>query len=197
MTMENPSAQPPEGQPYQPYPQPPYGQPGPYGQYGAYGPPPYQPGGQPGYAQQPAPPPLPGSSSRWGPSSLGIDPVVAAGLAYLVNILSIVWLIAEKRNRYIRFHSAQALLLAIAVFVDLLICGAIALVGVALAAAVDNNLGGGIIVAAIVLFYVGVFAIVVMHFWGMIAAFVGHATKFPIIGNIAERWAGGPVTPLW
>jgi uncharacterized membrane protein len=193
MSMGDTSARPPEGQANQPpYPQPPYGQ---YGQYGQQ--PPNPPGGQPWYAQQPPPPPLPGSSSRWGPSTIGIDPVVSAGLAYLVNILSIVWLIAEKTNRYVRFHAAQALLLIIAVFADFLVCGAIALVGVALAAAVDSNLGGGVIVAAIVLFYLGIFVLIVLHFWGMIAAFTGRATKFPIIGGIAERWAGGPVTPLW
>ncbi len=45
-------------------------------------------------------PPSHGSSSRWGPSSMGIDPAIAAGLAYLfgghvAGILPIVWLIAE------------------------------------------------------------------------------------------------------
>jgi hypothetical protein len=46
---------------------------------------------------------------------MGIDPAIAAGLAYLLGghfagVVPIVWLIAEKRNRFIRFHTAQALL---------------------------------------------------------------------------------------
>jgi uncharacterized membrane protein len=170
-----------------------------YAQYGQYPPPP--PYGQYGpspYAQQPPPPPLPGSPKRWGPSSLGIDPVVAAGLAYLVNILSIVWLIAEKQNRYIRFHAAQALLIGISALVDVVVAGVIFVIGLALSASQSTATAGIVlIIAAAVLFYGMLLVLLVIHFWGMIAAFTGRATKFPIIGAIAERWAGGPVMPLF
>jgi uncharacterized membrane protein len=37
--------------------------------------------------------------------------------------------------------------------------------------------------------YLAVFA---MQIWGIIAGFTGKYTKFPIVGDIAERWAGGP-----
>ena len=32
--------------------------------------------------------------------------------------------------------------------------------------------------------------------WGTIAGFTGRMVKFPIIGDLAERWAGGPVVPM-
>jgi uncharacterized membrane protein len=32
--------------------------------------------------------------------------------------------------------------------------------------------------------------------WGMVAAFSGRVVKFPLIGAIAQRWAGGPVVPF-
>ena len=33
--------------------------------------------------------------------------------------------------------------------------------------------------------------------WGMVAAFTGRVVKFPLIGAIAQRWAGGPVVPVY
>ena len=33
--------------------------------------------------------------------------------------------------------------------------------------------------------------------WGMIAAFTGRVVKFPLIGAIAQHWAGGPVVPVF
>jgi len=45
---------------------------------------------------------------------------------------------------------------------------------------------------------IGVVALVylVLWIWGMVAAFSGRVVKFPWIGAIAERWAGGPVVPV-
>jgi len=42
--------------------------------------------------------------------------------------------------------------------------------------------------------YLGIFA---LWIWGMIAAFTGNATKLPIIGGIAEKWAGGAPVPAF
>src|SRR5690242_15891274 len=95
-------------QPPPPYGQPPYGQP-PYGQP-LYGQPPYPPPGYP-------PPPPPGTSSQWGPSSIGVEPNIAAGLGYLVSIVAIIFFFMEKRNRFVKFHNAQAILLTIAYLV--------------------------------------------------------------------------------
>jgi uncharacterized membrane protein len=51
-----------------------------------------------------------------GKSALGLDPNVAAGLAYLpicaVNlIMSIIILVTDKTNKLARFHAMQSLLL--------------------------------------------------------------------------------------
>jgi uncharacterized membrane protein len=33
--------------------------------------------------------------------------------------------------------------------------------------------------------------------WGLISAFQGKYTKLPLIGEFAERWVGGPPTPVY
>src|ERR687897_399152 len=45
------------------------------------------------------------------PSSTGLDPSIAAALAYLAGPFSgIVILLAEKSNRYVRFHAWQSVM---------------------------------------------------------------------------------------
>jgi len=106
---------PPQQPPYEPYGQQP---PPPYGQQPSYGqqpPPGYgQPPGPQGYAP---PPPPPGAGSQWGPSSIGIEPNISAGLGYLFGIVAIIFFFIEKQNRFVKFHTAQAILLAIAYLV--------------------------------------------------------------------------------
>ena len=215
--MNTPPQQPPYGQPpyeqspYEPQqPQPPqqpqqplYGQPQqppaappPYGQPQ----PPYEPyAPQPGYPP-PAPPP-PGMRSPWGPSSIGMEPNVSAGLSYLVGIIAIIFFFMEKQNRFVRFHAAQSILLSIAyvifIFLWLAIFFVVVLGGAATGDvnAANTVAGFGVILltlclGVVVLGYLG------LWIWGLVAAFSNRVVKLPLIGAIAERWAGGPVVPM-
>ena len=176
--------------------QPPYG---PYGQPGQQPPPPYgQPlYGQPPYGQPPYPPP--GTTSQWGPSSIGIEPNIAAGLGYLVGIVAIIFFFMEKRNRFVKFHTAQAILLAIAYLVFFGLWFAAFFVVIALGANSDPTNSGAVAGMALILMTlcIGVIALAYLGLWiwGMIAAFTGRVAKFPLLGAIAQRWAGGPVVP--
>lgn len=163
-----------------------------------YGEPSY---GQSPYAQQPPPPPLPGSSSRWGPTSMGIDPAIASGLAYLfgghaAGILPIVWLIAEKRNRFIRFNAAQALLLIAAGIVGFLLAGVVMVAG-AIVGLSDRAAGAAIVGLGIALIVAVALALLALDIWGIIAGFSGKFVKFPLIGQLAVRLVGGPPLTLW
>ena len=185
--MTTPPGQPPYGQPPQqppPYSQPPYGQP------------PYQPYQPPGYA-----PPPPGSSSQWGPSSIGIEPNIAAGLGYLVGIVAIIFFFMEKRNRFVKFHTAQAILLNIAYLVFFGLWFAAFFVVIALSANSDPATADATAGLALILMTlcIGVIALLylALWIWGMVAAFTGRVVKFPLIGAIAQRWAGGPVVPVY
>jgi uncharacterized membrane protein len=163
------------------------------------------PFGQSPYAQQPPPPPLPGSSSRWGPTTLGIDPAIAAGLGYLfgghfAGILPIIWLVAEKRNRFIRFHAAQALLLIAATLVGFLAAGIVLAAGLIVGAVVGSDarvIGGVLAAIGVALMVLLSISVLVLDIWGIIAGFSGKYVKFPLIGGIAERLVGGPPAPLF
>ena len=116
----------PTGPQYPPNQTPGYQQPGyppPGSQQPGYVPPPppgpySQPMGQQGYNQYGAPPPPQQSAAnRWGPSSLGMDANLAAGLGYLFPIIGVIFFFVEKTNRYVKFNAAQATLLAIGGFI--------------------------------------------------------------------------------
>lgn len=166
--------------------QPHYGQQGEYRQQQGY----QQPGGyqhqgyqQSGYGQQPpyGQPPM-GSVSPLGPSSIGMDPKVSAGLSYLITIVGLVFFFIEKQNRFVRFHALQSVLLAISAFVLFFV---LIFVGFA-AAFVSSTLAG-------LIFSLGYLVVIAGSFigWliGMINAFQGKYFKLPVIGNLAERWS--------
>ena len=198
-----PPQQPPYGTP--PPPPPPYGAPppppqGPYGApQGPYGAP-QQPYGAPqqpyGAPQQPygAPPQQPygappsGSQNRWGPTSLGMDANVAAGLSY-IWIIGLIFFFVEKTNRFVKFHAAQAILLGIVGIVY-------GVVESIVSNATSDLASGGNVLLACVLGLVGL-GLFGLWLWGLIAGFTGRYVKFPIIGDWAERWAGGPPVPAY
>ena len=189
--MNMPPQQPPYGQPQQPpYGQPPYGQP-------MYPPPP-----GPGYGQPMYPPP-PGARSQWGPSSIGMEPNVTAGLGYIFGVLALIFFFVEKQNRFVKFHAAQAILLSIIYLVFfvlwyvaffIVVLGAGATTSSNATSSASTVVGLGLVLLSLC-FGVVVLGYLGFWIWGMVAAFSGRATKLPLIGAIAQRWAGGPVVP--
>jgi uncharacterized membrane protein len=155
----------------------------------------------------------------WGATSMGIDPQVGAGLAYLSipvawMVVPIIFYAAEKRNRFLRFHSAQALVLSIAPIALGLLLAALAIIGTLVLAAlgmatVDTATGtvntgaasagaavfGTLIVIGGFLYAVLGLVWFVIWIWGIVAGFTGQATSFPIIGGIARRMVDGAPVP--
>jgi uncharacterized membrane protein len=161
---------------------------------------PNQPYQQPYAPQQQYAPPTAG---RWGVSALGnLGAEVMAGLAYLIGIIPFVGFIAQivlfavEKNRYAKFHAAQAMLLSVVAIVLGIVS---TIIDTALGFGLNStsgiaNLGGaGIALLFGCLFFIVGLVIFGFWIWGMIAAFTGKPTKLPIIGNIAEGLAGGPV----
>ncbi len=122
-----------------------------------------------------------------GKSALGLDPNVAAGLAYipicLVGLVMSILIIAmDKTNKLARFHAFQSLLLMAFSIVLYFIVGLIVGVG----AAADSGLlqiFGSLLYFAVLL---GILAAVVFC---CIKAFMGQIVKLPIIGNLADSWS--------
>ena len=155
------------GQPSQPgygQQQPPYGQ-QPYGQQQ-----------QPPYGQQnPYTNNMPGREG----STMNIDPNLASGLSYLFWWVSgLIFFVMEKKNRMVRFHAMQAILLTAAwTLVSIVVRVGTTVLPAALALGL-GCLGG--------LVGIGFFVVWIIC---MVNAFQGKYFKLPYIGDYAEKYA--------
>lgn len=134
-------------------------------------------------------------------ASLGSD--IMAGITYLLGIFWVLGFILQivvfaiEKNRYVKFHAAQAALLGV-VEVVLGIVYFIVTTVLFAGASLDQTGAAGLgasAISAVLGCVIGILALVTFAFWiwGMIAAFTGKATKLPVIGSFAESFAGGPV----
>ena len=123
-----------------------------------------------------------GNVSPLGPSSIGMDPKVSAGLGYLILVVGLIFFFIEKQNRFVRFHTLQAVLLAVSIFVLFFV---IIFAGIA-AAFVNDGLAGLIFSLGNLAVWVGGF---IAWLVGMINAFQGKYFKLPIVGDYAEKYA--------
>jgi len=155
-----------------------------------YGQPPY---GQPYAGAYSAP--LPQSSAYpWGPTSLGMEANVAAGLGYLF-IIGLIFFFVEKTNRFVKFHAAQAILLSIGGFALAVVWTIVSTIITVVSGSLTRAVGVSTLFSCV--FILGYAGIAGLWLWGIISAFSGKYTKLPIIGDIAESWAGGPATPAF
>src|SRR6266498_3384501 len=173
-----------------------YGQQGGYGQqqsgqqYGGYQPPQggyQQPGYQPpqgGYQQGPYGAPPSGAQSPLGPSSMGMQPNVAAGLSYVLGwVTGLIFFLIEKQNRFVRFHAMQSILFFGGIQVIVLILSVIGNIGFLglLTFFASSALELIVLVGSIVL---------------MINGFQGTHFKLPIVGDYAEKYANQGVAGM-
>jgi uncharacterized membrane protein len=129
-------------------------------------------------------------------SSTGLAPNVAAAISY-IWIVGLVLFFIEKDNKFVRFHAMQSVLYGVVwtvVMVVLAVLNAIIAIvgGVASAAAGDPGIIGMLIsLISLVIWLV----LPLVYFAGLIFAAVkayqNTKFKFPIIGNMAEKIAGG------
>ncbi|HEX9038039.1 MAG TPA: hypothetical protein VF808_13730 [Ktedonobacterales bacterium] len=144
----------------------------------------------PQYGQQQYQPAPSSPGAQWGPTSIGLESHIAAGLGYLIPIIGLIFFFIEKTNRFVRFHGAQAILLVVAYvvvgFVDIFL-------GIVLGIITQGNGLGFLSFGLSCVFFLLFAAIFAFQIWGIVAGFTGKYTKFPIVGDIAERMAGGPL----
>tara|TARA_B100001939_G_C16943841_1_gene619391 strand:+ start:428 stop:766 length:339 start_codon:yes stop_codon:yes gene_type:complete len=104
-------------------------------------------------------------------TSTGIEENIAGLLCYLLGwITGLIFLLIEKKNQTVRFHAMQS----IVTFGGLQVLGfllAISLVGAFLVP---------------LLYILGVACWIIL----MIKAYQGEKFKLPLVGNLAEKWAG-------
>lgn len=128
----------------------------------------------------------PPSGAPGGKTSLGLDSNVGAMLCYIANflcclgvILSIVFLITEKENRFVKFHALQSLFIGAVWIVLVIVVEIINLVlGVAIGAILAGLITWGLF--AIVCLIVALLAIL-----AGVKAYGGQWFKLPGIGDAA------------
>jgi uncharacterized membrane protein len=118
-----------------------------------------------------------------------MDPKVSAGLGYLIWILAVIFFFIEKQNRFVRFHTLQAVLLGVSGFVLFFV---VLFASIALAIVIPT-LGGLIFVLGYVLIPIALF---IGWLVAMINAFMGKYLKLPLIGDLAERWSSSGITGM-
>jgi uncharacterized membrane protein len=161
-----------------------YGQQGGYGQqqsgqqYGGYQPP------QGGYQQGPYGTPPSGAQSPLGPSSMGMQPNVAAGLSYVFGwVTGLIFFLVEKQNRFVRFHAMQSILFF----------GGISVIDILLSVIGNFGFLGLLTVfASSALGIIGLVGWIVL----MINGFQGKYFKLPIVGDYAEKYANQGVAGM-
>ncbi len=165
---------------------------GAYQQQGGYQPgsyqqqPGYQPGGyqqQPNY-QQPYGTPFTAIPNANGPTSMGMDANVAAGLSYLFSIVGgLIFYFGEKQNRFVRFHAMQSILFNafwIVLFIVLFTVQSF------LYATVILSPLAVVLTCLTILLPLALLAIWIVL---MVYAFQGKYFKLPVIGDYAEKYA--------
>ncbi len=162
------------------------------GQYGGYSPPaqpqptdPYS-NQQPGYNQQPGgyqqgpygTPPY-GARSPLGPTSMGMQPNIEAGLSYVLGwVTGLIFFLVEKQNRFVRFHAMQSILFFGGLTVLRIILSVIDGFGIPFL-----GLFTGLVWLAIGI--IGLVGYILL----LINGFQGKYFKLPIVGDYAEKYA--------
>ncbi|HEX6187122.1 MAG TPA: DUF4870 domain-containing protein [Pyrinomonadaceae bacterium] len=132
----------------------------------------------------------PPSGAPGGKTSLGLDSNVGAMLCYIANflcclgvILSIVFLVTEKENRFVKFHAVQALFLVAAQIVVGII---VSMLGLLLDFAFDAA-GLSILSFFVILGLRLILLLIFVIIWLVagIKAYGGQWYKLPFIGDLA------------
>jgi uncharacterized membrane protein len=140
-------------------------------QYGGY----QQPAG--GYQQGPYGAPPSGTQSPLGPTSMGMQPNVEAGLSYVFGwITGLIFFLVEKQNRFVRFHAMQSILFF----------GGITVIDIVL-----NIIGNFGFLGVLTFLLSSVVGLIGFVGWIvlLINGFQGKYFKLPVIGDYAEKYA--------
>jgi uncharacterized membrane protein len=132
----------------------------------------------------------PPSGAPGGKTSLGLDSNIGAMLCYIGNIiccagviLSVVFLITEKENRFVKFHALQNLFLLAAAFVVGIIVAILGFVLNIVFGVADFGFIAWLIIVG--LRFLLFFIFVVIWIIAGIKAYGGQWYKLPFIGDLA------------
>ncbi|MGC2235040.1 MAG: hypothetical protein WA584_02595 [Pyrinomonadaceae bacterium] len=122
-------------------------------------------------------------------SALGLDGNVTTLIGYLIPIVALILIFIEKDNKFVRFHSFQAILwvaFCVVGIIAIVIVGAI--LGIVLGS-VSESLGMIVGLIFMLLYFALIIGYIGGLIFGAIKSFGGSMTKLPIVGNMAEKYS--------
>lgn len=147
-----------------------------------------------GYQQQygsygtPGAPPPGIRSNLHGPTSMGLDANVAAGLSYLLSLIGgLIFYFGEKQNHFVRFSAMQSIIFSL---------GTIALVFVLFVLQViltATIILSPLAFALFCLTFLFIFAAAAVHLILAVFAFQGKTMRLPVIASYADKYAARTV----
>jgi uncharacterized membrane protein len=121
-------------------------------------------------------------------SSTGLEPNIAAALAYLAGPLSgVLLLVVERSSRFVRFHAVQSIVGLGGLWLLAAAFGLLAVLTVFISAT-------GFAALLYAAWITGA-AWIVVWIICLVKAFTGQTWKLPIAGRYAERWSVLPTNP--
>jgi uncharacterized membrane protein len=123
-----------------------------------------------------------------GKSALGLDGNITALIGYIIGIVALVEVFIEKDNKWVKFHAVQAVLYHVGFFV-LFIVLAIVIGIISFVLAQISAIFGLISMLLYLLLLVLWLGWLAGMIYGAIKAYQGTNFKYPIVGNMAEKWS--------
>ena len=122
-------------------------------------------------------------------SAIGLDGNVTALIGYIIGIIALVEIFIEKQNKFAKFHAVQAVLFHVAMWVVFFVVWiAVIILGIILSM-ISSTLGSIIWILSTLIFLVWFVALIGGIILGALKSYQGNMFKFPIIGNLAEKWS--------
>lgn len=114
-------------------------------------------------------------------SAIGLDGNIAALLGWIIGIVALVLIFIEKDNKFVRFQAIQSVLFHVGFFVIYFVLA----IFVTILAQISSVLGFlGLLLLPLWLVWLGGMIL------GAVKSYQGANFKFPVIGSLAEKWAG-------
>ena len=121
-------------------------------------------------------------------SALGLDGNITALIGYIIGIVALITIFIEKDNKFVRYHAIQSVLYHVATFAVII---AVWIIGGILALAL-SQISEALGLVGILVYLFGLllwFGWLAGMIYAAIKAYQGSMFKFPIVGNMAEKWS--------
>jgi uncharacterized membrane protein len=172
--------------------------PGQYSQPGTFSQPDsnQQPGGYSagGYQQQYGPYSEPGApaaavrANPHGPTSMGLDANVAAGLSYLLSLVGgLIFYFGEKYNHFVRFSATQSIIFSVSTIALVFVLFILQVIFTA------TIFLSPLAFALFCLTFLLIFAASAVHLILAVFAFQGKTMRLPVIASYADKYANRSV----